>query len=339
MRLTRMIIGFAVTAACLTGTPAYSDAHGAHSGAHRIKPTATTGKPQTTTMQLTRPSAKPAKKLQSPIQHSPTVASPKDTKKTTTGTTLRKTGSQSRTTSTPLNPIAAKISSKPQFNAKIATMLPPRMTLNQASKGFKNQGQFIAALHVSQNTGIPFRDLKTDMTRKHMSLGQSIQDLKKSASPTVEVRKAEHEADDDVRNTTWRNRDGTEFEDHESERHESERRESERRSVARQISSNTQLAARVQAILPAGMTLSQAASGFASERQFLSALHAAKDLSIPFAQLRSEMTGHDHDSLVRAVQELKPTADAATAARAAQAEAAADIKTTTPRRADHDDAD
>jgi len=38
------------------------------------------------------------------------------------------------------------------------------MTLNEASKGFKNQGQFIAALHVSQNLGIPFADLKTAMT-------------------------------------------------------------------------------------------------------------------------------------------------------------------------------
>jgi len=213
-------------------------------------------------------------------------------------------------------------------------MLPPGMTVNQASKGFKNQGQFIAALHVSENTGIPFRDLKTDMTRKHLSLGQSIQDLKKSASPTVEVRKAEHEADDDVRNTKGRKRDAAEFEDHESDRHESDRR-----SVARQISSNPQLAARVQAILPAGMTLRQAASGFASERQFLSALHAAKDLSIPFAQVKSEMTGHDHDSLARAIHELKPMADARTAARTAQAEAAVDIKTTTPRRSDHDDAD
>jgi len=43
-------------------------------------------------------------------------------------------------------------------------MLPKGMTLNEASKGFKNQGQFIAALHVSQNLGIPFADLKTAMT-------------------------------------------------------------------------------------------------------------------------------------------------------------------------------
>ena len=89
--------------------------------------------------------------------------------------------------------------------------------------------------------------------------------------------------------------------------------------------------------MPAGMTLKEAASGFRSESQFLSALHASKDLGIPFAQIKSEMTGHDHDSLARAIEELKPTADAAAAAKAAQKEAAADIKATTPVHTDHDD--
>ena len=46
----------------------------------------------------------------------------------------------------------------------MSTLLPKNMTLNEASMGFKNQGQFIAALHVSRNLGIPFADLKTAMT-------------------------------------------------------------------------------------------------------------------------------------------------------------------------------
>jgi len=79
-------------------------------------------------------------------------------------------------------------------------MLPKGMTLNQASRGFKNQGQFIAALHVSQNLGCDcFRQIKTDMTRKHMSLGRSIQDVKKTANATFEVHRAEGEADHDVK--------------------------------------------------------------------------------------------------------------------------------------------
>jgi hypothetical protein len=43
------------------------------------------------------------------------------------------------------------------------------------------------------------------------------------------------------------------------------------------------------------MTLVQAAKGFTSESQFLAALHASKDLNIPFAQIKAEMTGRDHD--------------------------------------------
>ena len=92
----------------------------------------------------------------------------------------------------------------------------------------------------------------------------------------------------------------------------------------------------MQPLLPAGMTLKEAAAGFRSESQFLAALHASKDLGIPFAQIKGEMTGHDHDSLTRAIEELKPTADAKTAAQTAQKEAAADLKATAPVHADHD---
>ena len=114
--------------------------------------------------------------------------------KTTTPTTT--------TTTTTLNPIAAKISSHPQLASRLTAMLPKGITLDQASAGFKNQGQFIAALHVSQNLGIPFKDLRTQMVTDHRSLGQSIQTLKKSANSTTAVKTAEKEADDDVKSTT-----------------------------------------------------------------------------------------------------------------------------------------
>jgi hypothetical protein len=125
---------------------------------------------------------------------------PPTTGKPTSGAT---TGPTSTSPSIQLNPIAAKISSKPQLGARITAMLPKGMTLNQASMGFKNQGQFIAALHVSQNLGCDcFKQLQTDMTKKHMSLGQAIQDVKKTANSGVEVRKAETEANDDVKTVT-----------------------------------------------------------------------------------------------------------------------------------------
>jgi hypothetical protein len=86
------------------------------------------------------------------------------------------------------------------------------ITLDAASMGFKNQGQFIAALHVSQNLGVPFLDLKKAMVTSQTtggvttmsqtgSLGQAIQTVK-GTSNTAAVTTAEHEADEDVKTTT-----------------------------------------------------------------------------------------------------------------------------------------
>ena len=117
---------------------------------------------------------------------------------TTTPTTTPTT--TTTTTTTPLNPIAAKISSHPQQAARIQQMLPQGMTLNQASRGFRNQGQFIAALHVSQNLNIPFRDLRRAMTGPDvMSLGQAIHTLRPSANSAVEANRANHQTTADLR--------------------------------------------------------------------------------------------------------------------------------------------
>ena len=212
------------------------------------------------------------------------------------------------------------------------------MSLNEASKGFRNQGQFIAALHASQRldcgTASCFKLIKADMVDKHMSLGQSIQDVKHTTSTTASsaATTAEHQAEHDL----------AEGDEHHEAREHSEHRDSHEESahgnkIAKQISRNTQLSAKVQALLPAGMTLKKAAKGFGSESQFLAALHVSKDLGIPFAQIRAEMTGHDHDSLTQAIRELKPTVDARAAARIAQQEAYADIRSTLPAHTDHDD--
>jgi len=69
-------------------------------------------------------------------------------------------------------------------------MLPKGMTLNSASRGFKNQGQFIAALQASHNHNLPFRDLKAAMLGKNgaapMSLGQAMHSLRSAPStPTT----------------------------------------------------------------------------------------------------------------------------------------------------------
>jgi hypothetical protein len=263
-----------MAAASLTLTPAYADSHG-------------------------RPGVAP-----------PHVQAPKTTGKPTV--VSRPSGPTSPTTT--LNPIALKISTRPQLASKVTSLLPSGMTLNRASTGFKNQGQFIAALHVSHNLGIPFSKLKTDMTgARHLSLGQSIQDLKPSAKAAAASRRAETEADHDIKTTTT----------------------TALNPIAQKISSHPQLAAKVAALLPAGLTLDQASKGFKNQGQFLAALHASKDLNIPFAQLKAEMTGQDHDSLGVAIHELKPGIDARTAVRTADQEADADMKARPPQPTSH----
>jgi hypothetical protein len=62
-------------------------------------------------------------------------------------------------------------------------MLPTGMTLEQATAGFKNQGQFIAALNASKNNGVKFVDLQKAMTVDGLSLGQAVKQLKAAPAP------------------------------------------------------------------------------------------------------------------------------------------------------------
>jgi hypothetical protein len=78
----------------------------------------------------------------------------------------------------------------PKLVARLQAMLPPGMTVEQAALGFKNQGQFIAAVNVARNKGIPFVDLKTSMVDGGLSLGQSIQQLKPALNGDVEAARA-----------------------------------------------------------------------------------------------------------------------------------------------------
>jgi len=78
----------------------------------------------------------------------------------------------------------------PKLAARLQAMLPFGMTVEQAALGFKNQGQFIAAVNVAHNHGISFVDLKTSMVDGGLSLGQSIQQLKPSLDGDVEAARA-----------------------------------------------------------------------------------------------------------------------------------------------------
>jgi hypothetical protein len=64
----------------------------------------------------------------------------------------------------------------------------------QAADGFRNLGQFVAAVNVSNNLGIDFVKLKSKMVDDGNSLGQSIQALKPASTGTIEAQHAEFEA-------------------------------------------------------------------------------------------------------------------------------------------------
>jgi hypothetical protein len=106
--------------------------------------------------------------------------------------------------------------------------------------------------------------------------------------------------------------------------------------VPQRIAANPALVTRLQPLLPAGVTLAAAATGFKNQGQFIAALHVSQNLKIPFAQLKAEMTGADHDSLGQAIHQLQPTANARAAAKTAEREARADLKATKPASADTD---
>ena len=129
---------------------------------------------------------------------------------TTTRTSSNTAYTPTITSTTPTNQFVRD----PRLEARLLKMLPEGTNLNRAAAGFRNWGQFVATVHVSNNLDIPFRELKTRMVgNQPMSLGQAIQDWKgtntstattpiinpRPASTEREVRRAEEQADEDFR--------------------------------------------------------------------------------------------------------------------------------------------
>lgn len=118
---------------------------------------------------------------------------------TTTGT---KSGGHSKTTTvtstSTLSPVQQKLTRNTNLASKLQSRLPAGTDLMTAASGFRNLGQFVAAVNVSNNLGIRFTDLKTRMVGEGMSLGQAIHELRPSTDPAV-ARRAETDADAFVR--------------------------------------------------------------------------------------------------------------------------------------------
>ncbi len=100
-----------------------------------------------------------------------------------------------------------------QLSSKLSSLLPAGTDLQAAAAGFRNLGQFVAAVHVAHNLDIPFDQLKcTELATstacgtmtvpsKGSHLGQAIQTLKPTMSSTDSksaAKQAEKEASADI---------------------------------------------------------------------------------------------------------------------------------------------
>jgi len=171
-----------------------------------------------------KPATTPAADAKTPPGHA--TGNPHKAPTTTTAATTAATTA----VITAKTPIAGH-TANPQLAARLLQLLPAGSTIETASAGFKNWGQFVAAVHVSHNLGIPFASLKARMTGANpMSLGQAIQALHPMPASTTaagtttstksttttktkvrnEVEKAESEAAEDLREAAEHAREAAE---------------------------------------------------------------------------------------------------------------------------------
>ena len=89
-----------------------------------------------------------------------------------------------------------------KLSSQLTTLLPEGTNLQDAAQGFKNLGQFVAAVHVSKNLGIPFENLKAKMTGPDsVKLGKAIHELKPDVNAKAEAKKANKQAKQDIKDS------------------------------------------------------------------------------------------------------------------------------------------
>jgi hypothetical protein len=100
---------------------------------------------------------------------------------------------------------ASRLANHPGLATRLQSLLPAGTNIDTAAAGFKNLGQFVAAVQVSHNLGIPFDQLKTQMAGTNPdSLGKAIEALRPSLTSSVvktDVKTAEHQAKQDLEAT------------------------------------------------------------------------------------------------------------------------------------------
>ena len=99
--------------------------------------------------------------------------------------------------STPIAALPAERAGDARMAAAIAKLLPAGTDLRAEASGFRTLGDFVAAVHVSNNLAIPVATLKARIV-KGESLGDAIQALRPDIDAQIEARKARAMAADDL---------------------------------------------------------------------------------------------------------------------------------------------
>lgn len=103
-------------------------------------------------------------------------------------------------------PAPDQLDRHPKLSSRLAGLLPAGTNMQRAASGFKNLGQFVAAVHVSHNLGIPFDQLKAKTTGSGAeSLGKAIHQLDPNADAKAEAKKAESQARQDFNDSANEN--------------------------------------------------------------------------------------------------------------------------------------
>lgn len=150
----------------------------------------TTPKVKSTTPKVksTTPKAKVAAPKSTPKSTTKTTA--KTTAKTTTKTTAKtaKNPTTTTTTTTPttttLTPVQQKLQKNTNLASKLQARLPAGTDLMTAAAGFRNLGQFNAAVNASYNHKLSFTELKIRMVDQGMSLGQAVKEVRALSTTT-----------------------------------------------------------------------------------------------------------------------------------------------------------
>ena len=97
-------------------------------------------------------------------------------------------------------PPAAAASGAPRSSGSthLAALVPPGMTPREACTGFNNVSLCVMSLHVAQNLGLAFADLKARITGGQ-KLDAAIHEMKPEVDPQAEVLKAQEQTRADLR--------------------------------------------------------------------------------------------------------------------------------------------